>query len=62
MSTVVTSDDGPGGDPGDRRRTASSWLVWLQRIVVVEPRELTAVLWSWVFFFSVLTSYYVLRP
>lgn len=62
MSTVVSPDTNPGGDPTDRRQTSSSGLLWLQRIVIVEPRELTAVAWSWLFFFSVLTSYYVLRP
>jgi AAA family ATP:ADP antiporter len=34
----------------------------LQRLVAVEPRELAAVTWSWMFFFSVLTAYYVIRP
>jgi AAA family ATP:ADP antiporter len=30
--------------------------------VAVEPHELAAVAWSWLFFFSVLTAYYVIRP
>lgn len=35
---------------------------WLQRLVDVRPGELAAVLWSWLFFFAVLSAYYVIRP
>ncbi|MCC7124795.1 MAG: MFS transporter [Acidobacteria bacterium] len=28
----------------------------------IKPKEATAVAWSWLFFFSVLSAYYVLRP
>lgn len=35
---------------------------WLQRLVDVRPGELAAVAWSWLFFFSVLSAYYVIRP
>lgn len=35
---------------------------WLQRIVDVRPRELAAVAWAWLFFFAVLSAYYVIRP
>ncbi len=35
---------------------------WLQRLVDVRPNELAAVAWSWLFFFSVLSAYYVIRP
>lgn len=34
----------------------------LQRLVQVQPTEIAAVGWSWLFFFSVLTAYYVIRP
>jgi AAA family ATP:ADP antiporter len=34
----------------------------LRRLVPIEPRERAAVSWSWAFFFSVLTAYYVIRP
>jgi AAA family ATP:ADP antiporter len=37
-------------------------LLTLQRLVAVEPREVAAVAWAWLFFFSVLTAYYVIRP
>ena len=35
---------------------------WLQRLVDVRPNELAAVAWSWLFFFAVLSAYYVIRP
>ena len=34
----------------------------LQRLIQIQPTEVVAVGWSWLFFFSVLTSYYVIRP
>jgi ATP:ADP antiporter, AAA family len=34
----------------------------LERLVEIEPRELAAVGWAWLFFFAVLTAYYVIRP
>jgi len=35
---------------------------WIERLVDVRPHELAAVAWSWLFFFSVLSAYYVIRP
>jgi AAA family ATP:ADP antiporter len=35
---------------------------WLMRLVDVRPHEVAAVAWSWLFFFSVLSAYYVIRP
>lgn len=34
----------------------------LSRIATIEPKEIGAVLWSFAYFFSVLCSYYILRP
>ncbi len=34
----------------------------LQRLVDVEPHELRAVAWAFLYFFSLLCSYYILRP
>ena len=34
----------------------------LQRLVQVQPGELRALVWSFLYFFSLLCSYYVLRP
>jgi AAA family ATP:ADP antiporter len=34
----------------------------LQRIVAVEPEEMRAVLWCWLYIFAVLSSYYIMRP
>lgn len=35
---------------------------WLQRWVKVEPDELRTLLWSFLYFFSLLCGYYILRP
>src|SRR3954465_5515161 len=35
---------------------------WLQRAVPATPRERSAALWSFAYFFCLLASYYVLRP
>ena len=34
----------------------------LRRVVPVEPEELPALFWSFIYFFCVLASYYILRP
>ncbi len=34
----------------------------LQRLIQIQPTEVVAVGWSWLFFFCVLTAYYVIRP
>src|SRR3990172_4238154 len=34
----------------------------LRRIVEVQPEEVRALGWSWLYFFSVLSAYYVIRP
>ena len=36
--------------------------VWVKRVVNVEAIELTALLWSFVYFFSLLCGYYIVRP
>ena len=43
-------------------RDDAAWARWLQRLVDVRPNELAAVAWSWLFFFAVLSAYYVIRP
>lgn len=43
-------------------RADAAWARWLQRGVDVRPHELAAVAWSWLFFFAVLSAYYVIRP
>lgn len=35
---------------------------WLARAVTVEPREIASLVWSFVYFFCVLCSYYIMRP
>ncbi len=37
-------------------------LVRLRRLVRVEPGELAALFWAFVYFFSLLCSYYIIRP
>jgi len=34
----------------------------LRRLIDVRPAEVTALAWSWIYFFSVLSAYYVIRP
>jgi AAA family ATP:ADP antiporter len=34
----------------------------LQRVVAIEPREMRSIAWSWLYFFSLLASTFVLRP
>src|SRR5476649_1682813 len=34
----------------------------LQRLVAVQPEEIHAVLWCWFYIFSVMSSYYIMRP
>jgi AAA family ATP:ADP antiporter len=34
----------------------------LRRVIAVEPAEAQVVLWCWLYIFSVLSSYYVMRP
>ena len=52
--------------PGDASGTEGpgSGLLYrlLSRIIDVRPRELPALLWSWAYIFTVLSSYYVMRP
>ncbi len=39
-----------------------SLLALVRRVIDIEPNELKAVLWSFAYFFSVLCSYYIIRP
>lgn len=41
---------------------SSRIYIWLKRLVNVEPQELKALSWSCVYFFTLLCSYYILRP
>jgi ATP:ADP antiporter, AAA family len=34
----------------------------LRRVIDVRPAEVTALVWSWIYFFSILSAYYVIRP
>ncbi|XSG84674.1 MAG: hypothetical protein ACPW60_13175 [Methylohalobius sp. ZOD2] len=38
------------------------WRSRLQRLVNVEPVEIQALAWSFLYFFSLLCAYYILRP
>jgi AAA family ATP:ADP antiporter len=50
--------------PQDASVTAAPGLAFrlLQRVVAVRPEEVRAVGWCWLYIFSVLSSYYILRP
>src|SRR5581483_280226 len=47
--------DAPTGPTGPVHRL-------LQRVVAVRPEEVPAVCWCWLYIFSVLSSYYIMRP
>lgn len=40
----------------------SAFIRALQRVVAIEPREMRSIVWSWLYFFSLLASTFVLRP
>lgn len=50
--------------PNDSVPNKEAGIVYrlLKRILDVRPAELRALAWSWLYIFSVLSSYYVLRP
>lgn len=37
-------------------------LRWLHRLIEVRPDEVAMLAWSWLYFFCVLSAYYVIRP
>lgn len=43
-------------------KPATTPLSLVQRVIQVRPDELRALLWSFLYFFSLLCSYYILRP
>ena len=51
MPTEKSSDDGGGVT-----------LRVLRTVIDVRPAEVTALAWSWLYFFSILSAYYVIRP
>jgi AAA family ATP:ADP antiporter len=56
----VTRRPDPDADPSHPHDPRG--LAALRRIVAVEPREVAAVGWSCLYFFSVLSAWYLLRP
>jgi len=42
--------------------STTALMSWLQRAVPATPRERSAALWSFAYFFTLLAGYYVLRP
>jgi AAA family ATP:ADP antiporter len=48
-------------DDADEAR-AGAFMRALQRIVAIEPSEMRSIAWSWLYFFSLLASTFVLRP
>jgi AAA family ATP:ADP antiporter len=48
-------------DEADEAQSGAFMRV-LQRVVAIEPRELRSIAWSWLYFFSLLASTFVLRP
>jgi AAA family ATP:ADP antiporter len=44
------------------RQTESAFHRFLNRIIDVRPSEAPALAWAWLYIFSLLSSYYILRP
>ena len=51
-------------DDADTVNAASGGLVYrvLARVVAVRPREVATLMWAWAYIFTLLSSYYVMRP
>src|SRR5205085_6180220 len=47
---------------GAMTASTTALMSWLQRAVPATPRERSATLWSFAYFFALLAGYYVLRP
>ena len=62
----ITGPGAAGGAPraaeGNRADNGGFLYRVFRRVVDVRPHELPALLWSWAYIFSVLSSYYVMRP
>ena len=39
-----------------------TWVRWIERLVNIEPQEGWALFWSFSYFFTLLCSYYIIRP
>jgi AAA family ATP:ADP antiporter len=46
----------------DDEAQSGGFMRALQRVVAIKPRELRSIVWSWLYFFSLLASTFVLRP
>lgn len=44
------------------QQSPTSFYSWMTRLVDVEPDELGSLIWSFLYFFSLLCSYYIIRP
>ena len=58
----MTPPPDSGDTPAARSESRSAWPARLERLVQIHPHEVVLVGWSWLFFFCVLTAYYVIRP
>jgi len=60
----VSSKEGRGEEGGDSGGALTSGFLrrLLARVIDVRPVEMRALGWSWLYIFSVLFSYYILRP
>src|SRR5512132_1189111 len=50
--------------PTEKSSVSASRFVarMLRAVIDVKPREVEALAWSWLYFFSILSAYYVIRP
>ncbi len=52
----------PSEAAGSMSRAGGLVYRLLSRLIEVRPEELSALAWSWLYIFSVLSSYYIIRP
>jgi ATP:ADP antiporter, AAA family len=52
----------PEQDGSSGQRTGGALYRLLRRVMDIEPAEVAAVSWAWLYFFAILSSYYVIRP
>src|SRR5881628_3357979 len=50
--------------PTEKSSVSASRIIarMLQAVIDVKPGEMVALAWSWLYFFSILSAYYVIRP
>jgi ATP:ADP antiporter, AAA family len=62
MSSNHPDERGPGAERASDEAEPNRAMRVLRKVVDIEPGEFTSVAWSWLYFFALLASAFVLRP